>query len=125
MDTYEPVAFISAETGDDFILSFFVTRTRDSSDGRSIILMRNRKWEHLIPDWERGVKVSDEDSPDEEESHDNLLEQIRVSESTLELKSTLYERKLDLSRLETSERKAIRKLLKKMNFDKRFDLEFS
>ena len=122
MDTYEPVAFISVETSDDFILSFFVTQPNDPMDGRSIILMRDRKWEHLIPDGERRVKVTDENRHDDE-WQDNFLEQIQLDESRMELKSTLFERKLDLSRLESSDLKAIRKLLKKMNFDKRFDLE--
>lgn len=122
MDTYEPVAFVSIEADDDLVVSFFVTRPDDPSDGRSITLLRALKWEYLLPDWERGVKVSDEGSPDEEEWQVNFLEEIRLSDSTVELKSTHYERKLDLSGLEKSDLKAIEKLLKKMNFDKRFNL---
>jgi hypothetical protein len=124
MDTYETVAFISVEAGDDLIVSFFVARPSDLSGGRSIILMRDKKWEHLIPESERGVKVSDEGFPDEEEWHDNFLEQARLGDSSIELKSKLYDRKLDLSRIEKSDLKAIRKLLKKMNFDQRFELVF-
>lgn len=124
MDTYEPVAFVSIEAGDDLIVSFFVTRPDDPSDGRSITLMRDLKWEYVLPDWERGVKVSDESSPDAEEWQGNLLERIRVSDSTVELKCIHFERKLDLRRLESSELKAMKKILKKMNFDRRFSLEF-
>jgi hypothetical protein len=122
MDTYEPVAFVSIEAGDDLTVSFFVTKPDDPSDGRSLTLLRALKWEYLLPDWERGVKVSDEGLPDEEEWQDNFLERIRLSDVTVELKSTHYERKLDLSRLAKSDVKAMKKLLKKMNFDKRFDL---
>jgi hypothetical protein len=100
MDTYEPVAFVSIEAGDDLTVSFFVTKPDDPSDGRSLTLLRALKWEYLLPDWER----------------------IRLSDVTVELKSTHYERKLDLSRLAKSDVKAMKKLLKKMNFDKRFDL---
>ena len=125
MNTYEPVAFVSTDAGDDLIVSFFVTRPDDPSDGRSLTLLRALKWEYLLPDWERGVKVSDEGSPDEEEWPDNFLEQIRLGDGTVELKSTHYERKLDLRRLDKSDLKAMKKLLKKMNFDKRFKLEIA
>jgi hypothetical protein len=39
METYEPVAFVALETGDDLIVSFFVPSADDPSDGRSITLL--------------------------------------------------------------------------------------
>jgi hypothetical protein len=39
METYEPVAFVALETGDDLIVSFFVASADDPSDGRSITLL--------------------------------------------------------------------------------------
>lgn len=125
MDDSEPVAFVNIQSGDDLIVSFFVRRRDDPSDGRSVTLMRSLKWEHLLADWERGVTVSDENVPDEEEAEVNLLEHVRLSNSMIEIGSTQYQRKLDLRKIDESDRKAVKRLLKKMNFDKRFRLEFA
>ena len=125
MEAHEPVAFVSLESEDEFIVSFFVTRRDDPSVGRSIILLRDRKWGHLLPESERGVNVSDEMVPGEEEWHDNFLERIRVSQAAVELKCTHFERKLDLSRIEKSDLEAMKRLLKVMNFDNRFELELA
>ena len=123
MDDYEPVIFISVESGDDLIVSFFVVSPDDPTDGRSLILMRSPKWDSLLPEWERRVRVSDENLTDEEEREDNFLERIRLGRSTAEIVSTYYYRKLDLRKIEKSELKAAKKLLKKMNYDKHFKLE--
>ena len=53
-DNLELVQFMTAEIGDDLIVSFFVAKSHDPPDGRSIILMRDKKWEHLVAEWERG-----------------------------------------------------------------------
>ena len=123
MDDFEPVAFITVESGDDLILSFFVVKPDDPTDGRSLILMRDRKWENLLPEWERGVKVSDEACPDDEEQNDNFLERIRLGTSTAEIWSKHQRHKLDLRKVEGSKLTAAKKVLKKMNYDKSFKLE--
>jgi hypothetical protein len=123
VDDFEPVAFITVESGDDLIVSFFVVKPDDPTDGRSLILMRDRKWENSLPEWERGVKVSDEAYSDDEEWEDNFLERIRLGNSTAEIISKHYRHKLDLRKVERSELRAAKKLLKKMNHDKRFKLE--
>lgn len=122
MEIYEPVAFVSLQTGDDLIVSFFVSSSEDPTDGRSITLLRDVKWERLLPAEERGVKVSDE-ADTEEDWQDNFLVEIRVGSKTLELTSSRYKRKLDLKRLSKADRKAMTKVLKKMNFDRRFRLK--
>ena len=121
-DDLEPVAFVSVESGDDFIVSFFVVRADDFTDGRSVILMRDRKWEYLLDDTEKGVKVSDENFPEDEEFDDNFLEWIRLGNSTVEIKSRRHHHKLDLRRVDPSDLRAARKVLKRMNYDKRFKL---
>jgi len=121
MATYEPVAFVSVETGDDLIVSFFVSSGEEAGEGRTIMLLRDVKWEGLLPDDERGVKVSDE-AESGEEWQDNYLEEIRVGDTTLELKSTRYARKLDIRKLSRADRKAMTKVLRKMNTDRRFRL---
>ena len=85
------------------------------------MLLRDVKWEGLLPDDERGVKVSDE-AESGEEWQDNYLEEIRVGDTTLELKSTRYARKLDIRKLSRADRKAMTKVLRKMNTDRRFRL---
>ena len=104
-------------------MSFFVANPDDPTDGRSIILLRDRKWENLLPEWERGVKVFDEGSEDDEERADNFLERIRLGTSTAEIWSKHQRHELDLRNVERSQLAAAKKLLKKMNYDKRFKLE--
>ncbi len=125
VDDFEPVAFISVESGDDLIVSFYVVRPDDPTDGRSIILMRDKKWENLLPEWERGVRVTDEDYSDDEEWEDNFLERIRLGNSTAEIWSKHFRHKLDLRKVERSELRAAKRLLKRMNYDKRFQLEIA
>ena len=80
-DDIELVQFMTAEIGDDLIVSFFVDRRHDPTCGRSIILFRDKKWEHLVAEWERGVKVSDEDFPEDKAADNNYLEGIRIKGS--------------------------------------------
>lgn len=119
---FEAVTFISVESGDDWIVSFFVATPTDPTDGRSIILLRDKKWEHLIPEMDKGVKVSDEEFSDDPKWDDNYLESIRLGDTTAEIKSRFHRHKLDLRQVKKSEIRSARKVLKKMNFDRRFKL---
>ena len=123
MNNFEPVTFISIESGDDLIVSFFVVKPDDPTDGRSITLIRDQKWENLLPESDRGVKVSDEECSTDEEWEDNFLERIRLGNATAEIRSKHYRHKLDLRKVDKSELRAAKKILKKMNYDKRFKLE--
>ncbi len=121
-DDLELVQFVTAEIGDDLILSFFVAKPHDPTHGRSIILMRDKKWEHLIAEWDRGVRVSDEDIPEDEEADNNFLEGIRISNTVVEIETTHRRYKLDLRKVDEPEVQAAKQILKKMNYDKRFKL---
>ena len=121
-DDLELVQFVTAEIGDDLILSFFVAKPHDPTHGRSIILMRDKKWEHLIAEWDRGVRVSDEDIPEDEEAENNFLEGIRISNTVVEIETTHRRYKLDLRKVDEPEVQAAKQILKKMNYDKRFKL---
>ncbi len=121
-DDLELVQFITAEIGDDFILSFFVAKPHDPIHGRSIILMRDKKFEHLVAESDRGVKVSDEDVPENEEAENNFLEGIRIGNTVAEIETTHRRYKLDLRNVGELEVRAAKKILKKMNYDKRFKL---
>ena len=122
MNAVEQVAFVTVESGDDMIVSFFITAADDPSDGRSLTLLRSAKWEHLLPEWERGVHVSDEALP-EESLDNNFLQRIRVGNAEIELESTRFKRNLDIRRLDASDLGAITTSLQEMNFDGRFALE--
>ena len=121
-DDLELVQFVTAEIGDDLILSFFVAKPHDPTHGRSIILMRDKKFEHLIAEWDRGVRVSDEDIPEDEEADNNFLEGIRISNTVVEIETTHRRYKLDLRKVDEPEVQAAKQILKKMNCDKRFKL---
>jgi len=57
MDNYEPVIFISVESGDDLIVSFFVVSPDDPTDGRSLILMRSPKWDNKKMNYDKHFKL--------------------------------------------------------------------
>ncbi|MBK1631194.1 hypothetical protein CKO31_10675 [Thiohalocapsa halophila] len=86
------------------------------------MLLRDVKWEFLLPEEERGVKVSDEAEKEGYDWQENYLEEIRLGKTTLELKSTAYARKLDLRKLSKADWKAMKRVLQTMNFDRRFRL---
>ncbi len=121
-DDLELVQFMTAEIGDDLILSFFVAKPHDPIHGRSIILMRDKKFEHLVAESDRGVRVSDEDVPENEEAENNFLEGIRIGNTVAEIETTHRRYKLDLRKVGEPEVRAAKKILKKMNYDKRFKL---
>lgn len=121
-DDPELVHFMTTEIGDDFILSFFVAKPHDPIHGRSIILMRDKKFEHLVAEVDRGVKVSDEDLPANEEAENNFLEGIRIGNTVAEIETTHRRYKLDLRNVGEPEVRAAEKILEKMNYDKRFKL---
>ena len=121
-DDLELVQFVTAEIGDDLILSFFVAKPHDPTHGRSIILRRDKKFEHLIAEWDRGVRVSDEEFPENEEADNNFLEGFRISNTVAEIETTHRRYKLDLRKVGEPEVRAAKKILKKMNYDKRFKL---
>ena len=121
-DELELVRFVTSEIGDDFIVSFFVADPHDPDLGRSIILMRDKKWEHLVAEGERGVKVSDEDFSKNDEAEDNYLEGIRIGFTVAEIETTYRRYRLDLRHVGKSEVRAAQKILEKMNYDQRFKL---
>jgi len=116
------VHFMTTESGDDLIVSFFVAKSQDPSDGRSIILMRDMKWEYLLEESERGVRISDEDFPEYEDAEDNELEGIRIDNTVVEIETKHRRYRLDLRHVEEADLRAAKRILKKMNYDRRFQL---
>ena len=122
MSFIQSVSFISIEDEDDFILSFYVTSPDDPSGGRSLILSRDKRWEQLVDECERGVTFGDEARLGDIGSGKEYLESINLGRSIVEIESTRRTYKLDVSRVDESELRAAKKILKKMNYDDRFDL---
>ena len=91
-------------------------------DGRSIILMRDMKWEYLLADSERGVRISDEDFPDYEDAEDNEIQGIRIDNSVAEIETKHRRYRLDLRHVDEADLRAAKRILKKMNYDRRFQL---
>jgi len=112
-------SFISIEDeGSDLILSFAL---EDEALGvRSLILLRSPKFESLMSEEERGVKVSLEGQTAYEE--DSMLVRVVISSKTIEIstQSELYQ--VDLSKVDEEELNFAYSLLQKMNFDKKFAL---
>jgi hypothetical protein len=112
----ERVTFITAETGDDLVLAFAVQRSRDPSAIESLILMRTPKYEFIFEEHERGVKVSFE------RHEDNFLQKIDYVEADaiVRIKTSSQDYDLDVRKVDADELKKMRKILKKMNYDQKF-----
>ncbi len=116
MDT---VAFITTESGDDLILSFAVQDLEDPSEIESLILLRTPKYEFIVEEAERGVHVSFERYPDEEDDYLKAVEYLEA-ESTVRLKTLAREYELDVRKVDANELKTMRQMLRKMNYDQKF-----
>ena len=68
------VSFITTENGDDLIVSFAISES-SFSDVKSLTLLRIPKYDFILDDSERGVRVSYDDYPDDD---NDLLEAIEI-----------------------------------------------
>lgn len=119
-----PVAFITTEDGDDLVVSFAIA-TGEAWDVRSLTLMRDVKWEHVLSPGERGVHVNDDegdlaglDAPA------SMLQELRWAGNRVHLRCAtgrVYE--LDVSDVEPEETAEARRILQAMNRDQRFRLD--
>ncbi len=115
------VSFVTAEEGDDLIVSFAIA---DEEPGEivSLILLRTPKYEVILPAEERGVSVSHESFPDDDDDRDRLR-RIRLSKSVVTVETTRTQYELDVSKVDGRELRAARRVLKQMNFDACFVLD--
>lgn len=118
MDT---VSFLSIEMGKDLILAFAVIDPEDPTEIDSLILQRTPIYESLLEPHERGVKAFFERFDGDEE---DLLKAVDWKESTkiIRLQTKLHIYELDLRKVDRSDVKAMRNVLKKMNYDQSFRL---
>jgi len=113
------VAFIDTELGDDLIVSFAVQDREDPTEVETLTLLRTPKYESLEPPEERGVSVSFGRFRDDERE---LLEEVRYSknEQILHLATRSWSCDLDVRKCEAEELAAMRRVLRRMNYDGRF-----
>jgi len=115
----ELVSFISIEDNPpDLILSFAIWQP-ELDDIRSLILMRTPKYEFFLDETERGVKVSDETWLDDE---DDLLKEIEFGHDFVRIITNHHQFELDLRKVEQEEIEQAKTILKRMNFDNRFEM---
>lgn len=114
MDT---VSFVTVESGKDLILSFAVIDPDDPAGIQSLVLQRTPIYEPLLDPLERGVKVSFEGHDTDEE---DLLKAVRWdgNGAIIRLTTRLRTYALDLRKIDAPSIRSMRKLLKKMNYDR-------
>ena len=117
----ELVSFVSVEDiPPDLILSFAIWQP-EWEDVKSVILMRIPRYEPLLDESERGVKVSDEDWLDDEVE---MLQKIEFSDNFVRIFTANHQIELDLRKVEMEEIEQARIILEKMNFDNCFELSW-
>jgi hypothetical protein len=115
----ELVSFISIEDDPiDLILSFAIWQP-DSEDIRSLILMRTPEYEFALNEAERGVNVSDEAWLNDE---DDMLRKVEFGDDFVKIISSHHQFDLDLRKVDKEEIDQAKTILKRMNFDNRFEL---
>ncbi|MCG5496066.1 hypothetical protein, partial [Ectothiorhodospira variabilis] len=120
----DSVSFINLEETDkDLILSFAL----DEGDGlvRSLILHRMLFFESILPEEERGTKVSleGEDLGDEQE-YLNTLEEFQFDGDVLRIKSRFRLYVVDAGGLSPEDFEVIKKALERQNHDARFQVKW-
>ena len=116
----ERVTFITTETGDDLVLSFAVQRPDDPSAIDSLILVRTPKYEFIFEEHERGVKVSFERNKDDEDDYLQKIDYVEADAIVCIQTSLSQEYELDVRKVGADELKKMRNILKRMNYDQRF-----
>ena len=102
------------------VLSFAIQRPDDPAAIESLILMRTPKYEFIFEEHERGVHVSFERYDDDED--DLLLKFDYVeADAIVRIQTSFHEYELDVRKVDAGELKKMRKILKKMNYDQKFE----
>jgi hypothetical protein len=116
------VAFITAQTGDDLIVSFAICRPDDPTDIESLTILRTPKYEFFLEEWERGASVSfDRDRKGDEIV---VLQEVVYApdEKWIKLRTGHHTYKLDVRKVDPSELSTMCRVFRKMNFDSSIQL---
>jgi len=116
-ETRELVAFITAQTRDDLVISFAVCKPDDPTDIESLTILRTPKYEAFLDEWERGASVSFE--RDLEGDEIELLREVFYApdDKYITLRTGHQTYKLDVRKVDPSELSAMCDVFRKMNFD--------
>jgi len=114
------VSFLTLQDGDDLIVSFAIA-DEEPGEIMSLILLRTPKYEALLPADERGVSVSHEAFPEDDDR--DRLRRLTMSGSVVTVETTRAQYDLDVSEVDRRELLEAQRILKKMNFDRCFILE--
>ena len=117
------VSFMDVEESEkDLIISFAL----DIGDGyiKTLLLHRTLFCEFIMPEDERGTKVSLEGS-DIAEVHLNVLERVTFDENVMKIKARFSSHEINLRKVEREEVEQMKESLVRHNFDDRFVIEFT
>jgi hypothetical protein len=117
------VSFMDVEeTEKDLIISFAL----DIGDGyiETLLLHRTLFCEFIMPEDERGTKVSLESS-DIAEMHINTLKSVTFDENVMKIKARFSSHEINLRKLESEEIEQMKESLVRHNFDDRFEIKFT
>ena len=118
----EFVAFITAQTGDDLVISFAVCQPDDPADIESLTILRTPKYEGFLGEWERGASVSFDRDPEGDERV-MLREVVYASDNKcIMLRTDHHTYKLDVRKVYPGELSAMGRVFRKMNFDSSIQL---
>jgi hypothetical protein len=121
-EPWELLAFITAQTGDDLIISFAVCQPDDPTDIESLTILRTPKYEAFLDEWEGGASVSfDRDL----EGYERVLLREVVyafDDKGITLRTDRHTYKLDVRKVDPRELSAMCRVFRKMNFDSRIQL---
>jgi hypothetical protein len=117
----ERVVFITTETGTDLIVSFALHRPGNPEDIESLTLLRTPPYEAFLPEHERGIRVfSDRTAEGERELLTALS--YRDADGIVELTTAAGTYTLDVRRVEPDDLAAMRRVLRRMNNDRRVSM---
>jgi hypothetical protein len=119
-ETEEFVAFITAQMGDDLIVSFAICEPDDPTDIESLTILRTPKYEFFLEEWERGASVSFKRERDELV----MLREVVYApdDNWIKLRDDHHTYKLDVRKVDPSELSAMCRVFRKMNFDSSIQL---
>lgn len=119
----EVVSFMDIEETDkDLIISFAL----DIGNGyiKTLLLHRTLFCEFIMPEEERGTKVSIEDN-DIAEEYINTLECVTFDDRIMKIKARFSYHEINLRKLQIEEIEQIKESLAHHNFDDRFEIKFT
>jgi hypothetical protein len=115
----ENASFITTEDKDDLIVSFAIPLDEEW-DVKSLTLLRTPKYEFMLDESERGVNVSFDDFPDED---NELLEEIEIKGDVVTVISSYRTYTVSVKDVDQKQIDRSKRILQKMNFDRRFKLK--